>query len=131
MMDIKHMDSARHRTATGVKNERILANIARLAQIGTHLIFRMPVVPGVSDTPEEIAAIAGFIREITLAGQQNSHYTEDKPVYELLPFHQLASSKYHSLGLEYQATGLKPPARGQMRLLAVAAEREGTPVLAH
>ena len=125
MMDIKHMDSAKHRTATGVKNERILANAARLAQIGTPLIFRTPVVPGVNDTPEDIADIAAFIHQITLAGQRNGHYRDSQPTYELLPFHQLASSKYHSLGLEYQADGMPAPARELMHLLAETAEHEG------
>ena len=125
MMDIKHIDSAKHRAATGVKNERILANAARLAQIGTPLIFRTPVVPGVNDTPAEIAVIAAFIHQITLAGQQNGHYADVQPAYELLPFHQLASSKYHSLGLEYEAAGMQAPAREQMHLLAAAAEGEG------
>ena len=125
MMDIKHMDSAKHRAATGVKNERILANAARLAEIGTPLIFRTPVVPGVNDTPAEIAAIAAFVHQITLAGQQNGHYTDSQPTYELLPFHQLASSKYHSLGLQYAAEGLQAPSRELMHALAAAAEGEG------
>jgi pyruvate formate lyase activating enzyme len=129
MMDIKHMDPEKHRAATGVSNERILENAARLAQNGYPLIFRTPVVPGVNDSVAEIAAIARFIQQITLAGQQNGHYPVVKPSYELLTFHQLAASKYHSLGLDYRSAGMVPPTRENMHQLEEAAEQEGVAVL--
>ena len=53
MMDIKQMDPARHKDATGVPNERILANAQRLARRGKPIIFRIPVVPTVNDTLED------------------------------------------------------------------------------
>lgn len=130
MMDIKHLDSEKHKAATGVGNQRILANAARLASLGTPLIFRTPVIPGVNDTPEEISAIAGFIRQITLEGQANGYYQDSQPAYELLPFHQLASGKYRSLGLEYQPARLQPPSREHMQDLTAVAAGEGIQVKA-
>ena len=124
MMDIKQLDPEKHRAATGVSNHLILANAARLAQLGMPLIFRTPVIPGVNDTPEEIGAIARYIHQITLAGQQNGFYQETQPTYELLPFHQLAAGKYHSLGLEYAPAHLQPPTREHMQLLTKAAASE-------
>jgi pyruvate formate lyase activating enzyme len=125
MMDIKHMDPEKHRSATGVSNHHILTNAARLAEMGMPLIFRTPVIPGVNDTPEEIGAIAHFIRQITLAGQQHGYYQDIQPAYELLPFHQLAAGKYHSLGLEYGPIHIKPPSREHMQLLVKIATNEG------
>jgi pyruvate formate lyase activating enzyme len=123
MMDIKHMDPQRHRGCTGVTNERILANAARLVEEGKPVLFRTPVVPGVNDTPQEIAAIAAFIAEIgARAG------AAELPRLELLPFHQLAASKYHSLGMEYQPHALIPPDREKMQALGAAAAAQGIPV---
>jgi pyruvate formate lyase activating enzyme len=130
MLDIKHMDPARHRAATGVSNRRILANAARLAEMGVPLIFRTPVVPGVNDTSEAIGAIAAFIHQITESGKKNGHYQESPPTYELLPFHQLAAGKYHSLGLEYRPASLQPPSREHMQHLAEAAAEGGIVAIA-
>ena len=125
MMDLKHMDAAKHRDATGVSNERILANAARLAQSGKPLLFRTPVIPGVNDTVEEIGAVAHFIQQIRDPAAGGASQIS----YELLPFHQLASGKYTSLGLDYRAAGMTAPSREHMLLLGEAARSEGVEVL--
>ena len=51
MVDIKHLDPEKHRAATGISNERILANIRRLAATGRPLVIRMPIIPTVNATP--------------------------------------------------------------------------------
>jgi len=120
MVDLKQMDTERHRFATGAGNERILDNLGRLAATGAPLICRVPVVPGVNDTPEDIGAIAAFVA--TLA-QRNT-----APVQlELLPFHRLAADKYRSLGLEYRAAALNAPPQAQMSGLWAAAQAAGAP----
>ena len=122
MMDIKHLDPIRHREATGVSNERILANARRLAQSSKPVVYRIPVVPTVNDTPEAIAALAGFVRSLPPCpdGQRHS--------LELLPFHRLAANKYQSLGLGYRASQLEPLSAERMaelRAIAGAGESQG------
>jgi len=114
MMDIKLMDSQKHRECTGVPNERILANALRLGEQSQPLIVRTPIVPGVNDTPEEVAAIAAFIARLP-----NLMY------YELLPFHPMGTSKYESLGMDYRARGLKAPPKDKMDALVEVARRYG------
>ena len=114
MMDIKMMGSAKHRECTGVPNEQILANAARLGQEAKALIVRTPIIPGINDTPEEIAAIAAFVAKLP-----NLLY------YELLPFHPMAQAKYDSLGLDYRANGLKRPPKEQMDALTAVAQSSG------
>ena len=116
LMDIKHMDDAAHRAATGVPNRLILQNARRLAGSGVPLIIRTPVVPGVNDTPEAIGAVAEFIRDFP-----NLRY------YELMPFHRMAGGKYRSLGLDYAAAELAPPDAGHMQALAERARAAGLP----
>lgn len=106
MMDIKLMDSARHRECTGVPNERILENALKLGEQPIPLIVRTPIVPGVNDNPDDVAAIAQFAATLP-----NLIY------YELLPFHPMATSKYTSLDLDYGAKGLKTPPNEQIEAL--------------
>jgi pyruvate formate lyase activating enzyme len=121
MVDIKHLDPEKHRAATGVSNERILANIRRLAAAGKPVVFRIPVVPGVNDTVEEIAAIASFVRGLSALRADDGAGLS----LELLPFHRLAEDKYASLGLAYQAAHLAPPTRERLSALVEAARAQG------
>ena len=117
MMDIKVMDEAAHRRVTGAGNARILANARRIADAGMPLIVRTPVVPGVNDTPEAIAEIAHFVRELPTL-----------QYLDLLPFHPMAAGKYDSLGREYQARHLARPTPELMAHLSAAAAAEGIAV---
>ena len=112
MVDIKHLDPNKHREVTGVSNECILDNARRLAQTGKPLIIRVPVVPTVNDTPEDIGAIAKFVQSFP-----NLQYLE------LLPFHPLGEGKYHALGLNYHASKLRTPAKDKMKELAAKVEK--------
>ena len=124
MMDLKHLDSDKHRWATGVPNERILANARKLARLGKPVIFRVPVVPTVNDSPEEIAAIAEFVQQLNAIGT-----TPDPFPLELLPFHRLAGDKYRSLGLESGATDFVPPSKEYLAQLAAAGCARGIEVV--
>ena len=118
MVDIKHLDPLKHKDATGVSNELILENIQKLSATGKPIIFRVPVVPTVNDTPEEIGAIAEFVR-----GLQRTRADGGEGLsLELLPFHRLAADKYRSLGLDYRAEGLQTPEKEHMQALVAAAQ---------
>ncbi len=113
MTDIKHMDSAKHREVTGVPNERILDNHRRLMATDKPVVFRTPVVPTVNATPEEIGAIAAYIRDLADL-RKKSGSSAPPPSLDLLPFHRLAGDKYRSLGLEYKAKDLPTPTKAEM-----------------
>ena len=113
MMDVKHMDSAKHKEYTGVSNELILENGKRIAESGTPLIIRTPVVPTVNDTAEDIRAIARYAASI---GAQEFH---------LLPYHRLGSDKYIGLGRQYSLKELQPPTAEKMQYLLSVAEECG------
>lgn len=90
--DIKHMDSAVHMQYTNVPNDRILSNIEHLADTGKPLIVRIPVIPGVNDTEENMGAAADFILH-------NLH--NGLVELQLLEFMRLGEEKYRSLNLPY------------------------------
>jgi pyruvate formate lyase activating enzyme len=121
MVDLKHMDPERHRTATGSTNQRILENARRLSESGKPILFRIPVVPTVNDTTADIADIARFVAGLAAHG-------EGEICLELLPFHRMAADKYRSLGLEYRASELVAPSKEHMSKLWDAARAAGAPL---
>jgi pyruvate formate lyase activating enzyme len=128
MMDLKHMDPVKHKEATGVSNERILANARRLAASGKPVLFRIPVIPTVNDTKEEIEAISAYVHELGLLGTAEANRAKGLPQLELLAFHRLAADKYESLGLDYRAASLEPLSKQRMAELVAAAADRGVEV---
>jgi isethionate sulfite-lyase activating enzyme len=90
MIDIKSMNSTKHKEFTGVGNELILENFkaVRAAFPKLHIRVRTPVIPEFNDTAEDIQAIVDFLKEYDVE-------------YELLPYHRLGTQKYSNLGLDY------------------------------
>ena len=90
--DIKHMDPEVHKKYTGVSNERILENIKKLSKTEKPLIIRIPVIPGINDTMQNIEATADYIIE----------ELGNKVIQlQLLRFMHLGEEKYKSLGIPY------------------------------
>lgn len=88
--DLKHPDPAEHKRWTGVDPAPIHANLAWLKASGKPFIARIPLIPGVNDTP---AAKAGFAR--LLEGPSGFLRVE------LLPYHLTAAAKYPFTGRTY------------------------------
>lgn len=111
LMDVKHMNSAKHKLFIGQSNEKVLSNARKIAETGQNLIIRVPVIPTFNATPEEILEIARFAR--SLKGVKQLH---------LLPYHRLGTDKYKGLGREYLLEGIEPPTNEYMKeLMEVAA----------
>ena len=114
LLDIKHMDSDKHRAFTGVPNELILENARKLAVDANELIIRVPVIPTFNDKPEEIRAIAKFAN--SLPNVKELH---------LLPYHRLGRDKYAGLGREYSLADIEPMPKAKMEYLLQVAETSG------
>lgn len=82
LYDIKLMDSEKHRQYTGVGNERILSNLAKLLQMKKRVWIRVPIVPTINDSIEEMQKIYAFLLE--------NGYPEK---VELLPYHKMGENK--------------------------------------
>lgn len=114
LMDIKHIDSSKHREFTGQPNELILENAKKIAQSNqTKLIIRVPVVPTVNDSEASILDIATFAQ--SLPGVDKIH---------LLPYHRLGEDKYDGLGRRYLLSEIRPPEPEQMIKLKAAVEQK-------
>ncbi|WP_119070872.1 glycyl-radical enzyme activating protein [Aggregatilinea lenta] len=122
MMDLKHLDSERHRDGTGVPNTHILSTARHLAtETDKPLLFRTPVIPTYNDAPEVIDRIAGFVRDLIAARAASCAVRGETPApvrYQLLRFHQLAGDKYRGLGRANRARDLEPLSKAQMDALS-------------
>ena len=90
MFDLKLADSGEHRRYTGVENGSILANFAWLQSSGIPYVVRVPLIPGMTDTEGNLAAIAGL--------------TEGCEV-EFLAYNPYAGAKYPMLGKAFLLGG--------------------------
>lgn len=117
LFDLKLADSAEHARWTGAPNEAIVANFRALSAAKSDLWVRIPLVPGVNDTPEAMAALAKLI-----AG--------GPPVQRvsLLPYHRTGEAKHARLGRPYALAEARAPAPERIEELAEPFRRAGLPV---
>ena len=106
LMDIKHMNSAKHKEFTSQPNELILENAKKITDAGTRLIVRTPVIPTFNATKDEIGEIAKFAS--SLKGVTQMH---------ILPYHRIGTDKYKGLNRDYSLTGIEPPSKELMNEL--------------
>lgn len=112
--DIKHMNADAHKTYTGANNELILANLTKLQSYDVDIWVRVPVIPTLNDSIENLEAIASLVKELPRV----------KSV-ELLPYHRLGVNKYKKLGLKYPLDDIPSPEEEEMRKLEAIFDRYG------
>ncbi len=88
MIDLKIWDSLEHKKWVGKKNNLLIENIRRLDELGSCFEIRTPLIPGVTDSVENISSIATFVKSLRT------------PVaYTLIPYHPLGMPKYEYFGI--------------------------------
>jgi pyruvate formate lyase activating enzyme len=107
LYDLKCIDPEKHRQYTGQSNERILANLEGLVQLGASLLVRVPVIPGVNADEAEMQHIGAYLSSLP-----------QPPPVELLAYHNIAEAKYAGLDMPYALPDLQPPTPEQMDAFA-------------
>ncbi len=105
LYDLKIMDEDLHEQWTGVKNDRIFANLRTLAATGAHIIIRIPLVARINDDEENIRKTAEFIS--SLPGKI--------PEVHLLPYHAIARHKYAKLGRGEEFAFMEEPGKQSLK----------------
>lgn len=113
LFDLKAMDSETHIRYAGVTNQLIHENLRALAQTGRPVIVRFPLVPGVNDSSEELAALSGFVRSCGLSR------------LDVLPYHRIGTDKYARLGGNHSAGVFDAPAPERIDKVAGAFRSAG------
>ena len=112
IIDIKCLDSAKHKQYTGVDNTLILENFKRVTSDFPDLpiLVRTPIIPGFNDTEEDVTVIRDLIPK-----RANIEY-------ELLAYHRMGQPKYDYLCRRYPLANVKLDQDKFKRLKEIAAD---------
>ena len=90
LFDLKLFDNDAHKKYCGVDNEIIKRNYVSLAKSNVPFTTRIPLIPTLTDTKENLSKIAKFLSE------------NGVKYVEVLPYNKLTGSKYPLLLQEYK-----------------------------
>ena len=103
LLDIKTWDPERHRHLTGMDNAATLDFARRLADLRKPVWIRFVLVPGLTDSDENITQIARFVGSLGNVER-----------VDVLPFHQMGRFKWKELKLDYKLNDIHPPTAGEV-----------------
>jgi pyruvate formate lyase activating enzyme len=121
LYDLKHLDNAQHRKATGVPNALILENARKIAQAGGKLQIRIPVIPQFNDSKKNIAETGMFCKSLG----------EAVTLVQLLPYHTLGVMKWERISEAQVTLEAVPPSEERLIVLKKVLEGLGLPVTLH
>ena len=96
MLDIKHIDTKKHKDITGAGNENILEFAKHLEKANIPLWVRHIIIEGYTDKPEDLIALGEFIGKL-----------KNLKALDVLPYHTMGVGKYKELGLAYPLEGME------------------------
>ena len=98
ILDMKALTPDQHQRVTGLRNEEVIKFCGRLAMLKRPMWLRYVLVPGLTDDPDEMAAVADFGASLGVVERA-----------EILPFHQMGRYKWERLGIEYKLAQTNSP----------------------
>lgn len=106
LYDLKLMDSRLHYEFCGITNELIHENLKKLSALGNKIILRVPIIPTITDTEDNISSMINFIGSLKSVNE-----------IDLLPFHKTAKSKYERMKKLNKTAELNVPSTERMEEL--------------
>jgi len=119
LYDLKIMDPEQHLKHTGLPLSLIRENARHISNMGKSMWIRTPVIPGYTDSEENIRMIARFIKDHLPTVER----------YDLLVFNNTCSAKYNRLGLNWPLESGKLIPQATIEKLADTAKNEGLDVV--
>lgn len=113
LFDLKIMDCAQARQVLSMNQPRVLENFRLLVTEGIKVIPRLPLIPGYTLNPENVARILAFLAPLPI---EEIH---------LLPFHQYGEPKYSLLDREWAMAGIKAPEPEEIAPIQAMVEQAG------
>lgn len=117
--DLKLASPERHKSFTGVDNGLILENLKLVSESSARLVVRVPLIPGVNDTEEELRHIAEIIQSLPRVERIG-----------VLPYHKFGENKYALLNRKYEMENTNVPSEEQVsHVCSVLAKLSGKKVM--
>ena len=104
ILDLKEMDSGKHRKLTGRGNENILQMAKTLSDMGKDMWIRHVLVPGITDSRESLLALRDFLGTLKTVRRA-----------EILPYHTMGQIKWEQMGFSYALDKVRPPSEDEIR----------------
>lgn len=104
MLDIKEIESDKHKELTLWNNENILEMAKYLSDHGKSMWIRHVLVPGLTDDKEGLKKLNIFVKQLK---------TVDR--VEILPYHTLGEVKWESLKIPYPLEGVRIPTQEEVK----------------
>ncbi|QZN84350.1 pyruvate formate-lyase-activating protein [Cellulomonas sp. C5510] len=98
LLDVKSGIPETYKKTTGRELQPTLDFGRRVAASGTEIWIRFVLVPGLTDAPENVDAVADYVATLDTVTR-----------VEVLPFHQMGRDKWASLGMTYELEDTQPP----------------------
>ncbi|MGO1666792.1 pyruvate formate-lyase-activating protein [Flaviflexus sp.] len=98
LLDVKSGIPETYRDLTGRELQPTIDFGDRLAKLGKEVWIRFVLVPGWTDAPENIDAVAKIITRWPNVSR-----------LEVLPFHQMGRDKWETIGIPYRLDDVEPP----------------------
>jgi pyruvate formate lyase activating enzyme len=117
LYDLKLIDEAASKKYTGVGSRIVLENLRFIAERGKHIHIRFPLITGITDTTENIEAMKSYL--LAIPGIKRM---------DILPFHNIAKSKYHRFHKEYFLYNTPEPTKEQVKSIKKTFENIGLDV---
>ena len=89
LFDLKIIDEELHKKYTGVSNREILNNLKMLDESGKQVRIRFPVIPGITDTQQNIEDVKSFLSRLEKVNE-----------IDILPYHDISKGKYKRFNKE-------------------------------
>lgn len=118
MVDLKSADPKRYREVTGVEQHNMLQLLHRLHAARRPTWVSYVLVPGLTDDPTHIDAMAELLAPMTNLTR-----------VEIRPFHQLGRDKWKALGLNYPLENTPPATAEQVELVVARLTQAGLPAV--
>ncbi|MFK3622237.1 pyruvate formate-lyase-activating protein [Corynebacterium hesseae] len=115
LLDVKSGDEEIYKKVTRRELQPTIDFGDRLNAIGKPVWIRFVVVPGLTDSPENVANVAKIV----------SRWKSNVERVEVLPFHNMGADKWHELGYPYTLEDTKPPKPEDVEEIREVFRKEG------
>lgn len=102
LLDVKSGSEEVYRELTGRALQPTIDFGDRLSALGKKIWIRFVLVPGYTDDPDNIERVADIV----------CRWRNVVERVEVLPFHQMGTDKWESLGYDYKLKDVHPPSKG-------------------